>query len=159
MSTQAQVDRIEEFLQDHLGDGVIAYDGGDHPYHPQAVHFSADEPDADFTGFGGKELLEVNLITDETDDDHKYRIERAGDLLIYVAYDRDSSRCTYSAGGQALVCEEGSDAESVFLANVAVDIVSEAAGPLRSVTSALRDAGITLSPTYQATLVKQLFNS
>lgn len=160
MSTeQIAIDTVQELVEDALGDDACAHADADDLFHPQAVRFFADEPDCDFCGFSVSPVFEVNLITDETDDDHKHRLERHGNVLLYTVYHASTSNGVYNAYGQAIVCELGSDAEAVFSMQAAAAVALEAAGPLRSAMDAIRQAGLQLSPAVQETLVKQLFGS
>ncbi len=159
MTPQTHLDLVQELVNDALGDEGYAHDEGSNRFHPQSLHFYSDDPDADFDGFTAKPIFEVNLVTDENDDDHKYRLERKDGVLFYTVYHRGSDRCTYNAAGQALVCEPGSDAESVFCTQAAADVALEAASPLRSAMDAIRQGGLQLSHTVQQELVKQLFGA
>lgn len=145
MASKNHIELIEELVQDALGDEAVAHDEHDKLHHPQAVAFYADEPDPDFDGFGGRVLFEANFVMDEMDDNHKHHVERADGVLFYVNFHSDGGG-TYSAAGQALVCEPGSAQEQEFLQNVMEDMAVEAAGPLSCALSAFKGAKLELSP-------------
>lgn len=154
---QETISLVQALIERKLGNDAVALDEGDDRFHPEAVNFFCDEPSSEFAGFSKNPFFETNIVSSEVDDDHLHRVERHGRLVIYTAYERDPSRCTYHAAGQALVCELGSDAEQVFLANAAASVLHSAADPLRSAIEAIRNGGVPLSPAFKESLIAKLF--
>lgn len=150
------IDRIESVLTELLGEDTIVHNESD-LFHPLAAVFYNEEPNPDFSGLPkAKELFSTNLLLHENDDSKKRVLQRKGDLLVYLRIDEDSGGAYYVTG-QAILCEAGTDQETVFVANALADAAEEAAEPLQGVLQGARDANLTLSHVFLDTLRKTLF--
>lgn len=151
------IDRIEAELTSAVGDDTVVHNEDTQLFHPCAVVFYNEDPDADFAGLArSKELFSTNLLLNENDDSKKRVIQRKGDLLAYFRIDEDSSGAYYVTG-QAILCDAGTDEESVFVANALADAAEEAAEPLQGVLQGAREANLALSHVFLDTLRKTLF--
>ena len=153
---------VQELLDEALSDVAYAYapdDKDDGPrFHPNVIRFYSDDPYCNFDGFKGSVHFEANLLVDESDDDHKHRLERVGGVLLYTGYDR-KNRSTYHAGGQALICEQGSPAESQFIANAVQFLLKDASEPLRSAVESIQEGGFKFTPELKLAMLSLIFRA
>ena len=153
---------LEEFIEERLGgensdDSVVVDPQGDDLFHPQAVTFYCENPNSSFSGFTTQPIFDTNLLLGDMDDDRKYRLERHGQFLLYTRYEASSGNGTHWATGQALVCEPGSDAESVFSVNAMADVAWAASEPLRCAMEAMRKSSLSLSHGFEGHLKSAVF--
>jgi hypothetical protein len=78
------IERFEALLSPSLGDDTVVDE--DAELGPNGIAFYNESPNPDFNGFGGEQMLEVNLILDEKDDDKVRRIERVSDTVIFTKF-------------------------------------------------------------------------
>lgn len=149
------IETIEALLRPVLGSQTYV-DEAEKPFHPDALGFYNEDPKPGFDGVTNTPMFETNLLLDEMDDDCKYRLERKGEVLVFIRYSRHN-RDTLHASGQAIVCAKGSDAESVFAMGAMADVMEHASEPLRGAMQAMRKSGLALSPAFAQQMSADIF--
>lgn len=152
------LETIAVLLSQATSGDVIVDDAPVAPFHPQAFSFYDETPRRSPTLSGSPPILETLLAFNEAGDFVKLRIERMRDTVYYFNLDYANGTCGYVTG-QGLVCEKGSDAESVFIQNALADVVRLASGPLLGVMTAVRSAKLELSSGCQDMLRQELFGA
>jgi hypothetical protein len=136
---------IEQFLIDKIGDETSVYADPD-LFHANAHSFYCDRTDErHFDGVTEKPLYEA-----QTDDgDIAYRIERDGNVLVFVQIGTDADGYACNVSGQAILCEKGTPEEAAFSRAALTFIFAQLAGPvcvaLRDLNKAASNLGVSVS--------------
>jgi hypothetical protein len=137
--------KIEQFLLEKIGDEASVYADPD-LFHPHAQSFFCDRTDE--RHFDG--TTETPLYETQTEDgDIAYRIERDGNVLIFVQIGTDADGYACNVSGQAILCEKGTPEEAAFtraaLKFIFTQLVAPVSLALRELNEAASNLGLSVS--------------
>ncbi len=113
-------------------------------FSPPVLCFYSEDPDPDFAGFKGKNLLDSDHVFSEMDGDRRWRLERlpknGATVLSFTEGSRTLGAC--NVRGYVLVCAEGSLEDTAFRKAALYEVLAHAVTPLRDALAAAQNCAL-----------------